>query len=105
MSLPSQLNRFDTFVHYQVKVANTTEHLFAVTMHASLPNKAPNNAELGNSVVDNAVENNSLTVRLPAWIPGSYMIRDFAKNLHQLKSPTPDILIRRVDKQSQRRDL
>ena len=40
-----------------------------------------------------------LTLTLPSWLPGSYMIRDFAKNIVTISS-TDDIKISPVDKQS-----
>lgn len=97
MSLHLQLDRLETFVHYQVKIANITEHMFSISMHVNLPNAQ--NSSLNNS--PDKLDNN-LVVRLPAWIPGSYMLRDFAKNLHALKSPTSGIQIERIDKQSWR---
>jgi predicted metalloprotease with PDZ domain len=41
---------------------------------------------------------------LPAWIPGSYMIRDFARNIVTIaaKSASGDVLINKLDKQSWR---
>ncbi len=59
-------------IHYDVSVLSKTEHLFAVSMKINL---------LANE--EQAL--NSFIVALPAWIPGSYMIRDFARNLHSLR--------------------
>ena len=52
-------------VHYTVEVADLHAHLFGVTLTVTAP------AE-------------SQTLRLPAWIPGSYLVREFAKNLQNL---------------------
>jgi predicted metalloprotease with PDZ domain len=97
MSLHPQLDRLEAFVHYQVKVANITEHMFSIRMHVNMPSVDDTGQDDASEIVKN-----TLVVRLPAWIPGSYMLRDFAKNLHAIKSPTPDILIERIDKQSWR---
>ena len=53
-------------VHYQVEAASLHAHLWRVTMTIAQP------AELQ-------------TLRLPVWIPGSYMVREFSKNLQQLQ--------------------
>lgn len=50
-------------LQYKVSVASITKHLFEVEL------------------VIPETESTSLTLELPAWIPGSYMIRDFAKNI------------------------
>jgi len=52
-------------VHYTVEVADLHAHLFGVTLTVTAP-----------------VE--SQTLRLPVWIPGSYLVREFAKNLQNL---------------------
>jgi len=54
-------------LHYQVEVASLHAHLFRVTLTISAP------AALQ-------------TVSLPVWIPGSYLVREFAKNLQQLQA-------------------
>jgi predicted metalloprotease with PDZ domain len=38
------------------------------------------------------------TLSLPAWIPGSYLIRDFAKHLHELRCDTAEL--KQIDKQT-----
>lgn len=73
----------DAVIEYQVKVANASQHLFKVSMKVSLPNN----------------DTYSVIAALPAWIPGSYMIRDFSRNLHSLKSNDADINIKQIDKQ------
>ena len=49
-------------IHYQITPTNPHAHLFDVTMIIKQPNATQE-------------------LWLPAWLPGSYMIRDFAKNL------------------------
>ena len=54
-------------VHYRVDVLNAHAHLFQVTLTISAP----------------AAEQR---VSLPVWIPGSYLVREFAKNLQNLSA-------------------
>ena len=54
-------------VHCRVECADRKAHLFAVTLTVAEP------AALQR-------------VSLPAWIPGSYLLREFAKNLQQLRA-------------------
>jgi predicted metalloprotease with PDZ domain len=53
-------------VHYRVEVADLHAHLFRVTLTLSSP-----------------AEQQEL--RLPVWIPGSYLVREFSKNLQKLQ--------------------
>ncbi|MBU2976940.1 PDZ domain-containing protein [Alteromonas sp. C1M14] len=72
-------------LHYALSVQSSAEHLFAVTL--TIP---PSN-------------HNTLTLTLPSWIPGSYMIRDFAKNLITLQATASDgktLLATKTDKQT-----
>lgn len=62
-SKPSTANA----VHYRVSVDNLHNHLFQVTL--SIPKPA------AQQVLD-----------LPVWIPGSYLVREFAKHLQQLSA-------------------
>lgn len=66
---------------YQVVAHHPSAHIFRVTMHIS--------AELG------ALHPN-LKLRLPAWVPGSYMVRDFAKNIIAISAG--DVPITKIDK-------
>ena len=71
---------------YRVTPARPAAHIFAVEL--SIPNPG-----------DDAV-----TLSLPAWIPGSYMIRDFARNIVSIAAedaagPVPT---RKLDKQTWR---
>lgn len=50
-------------VHYHLSPYSISQHLFKVTV--SVP----------------AIAQSTVDLSLPAWIPGSYMIRDFAKNI------------------------
>ncbi|MFZ3221006.1 MAG: peptidase M61 [Rhodoferax sp.] len=52
--------------HYRVEVADLHAHRFAVTLTIAEP--APRQA-----------------LRLPVWIPGSYLVREFSKNLQNLQ--------------------
>lgn len=70
-------------IHYQLAIANHQQHLFAVTLQIASPPK-------------------QLQLRMPAWIPGSYKIRDFAKNIVQIQAvdnQQQPIEIQKVDKQ------
>lgn len=54
-------------LHYEVTVADTASHRYAVTLHVANP--APRQ-----------------TVSLPVWIPGSYLVREFARHLDHLQA-------------------
>ena len=54
-------------VHYTVEAASLQAHLFRVTLTIDAP------AALQ-------------TVSLPVWIPGSYLVREFAKHLQHLSA-------------------
>ena len=53
-------------IQYAVNLFNPHAHTFKITLTINKPDK------------------NGQLVSLPAWIPGSYMIRDFAKNIIQI---------------------
>ncbi|MDT7519454.1 peptidase M61 [Rhodoferax sp. TBRC 17660] len=53
-------------VHYRIEVPDVHSHLFTVHMTVASPASTQ-------------------TLRLPAWIPGSYLLREFAKHLQQLE--------------------
>ena len=55
-----------TVCQYRIEVLDKTLHLFGVELNI-------------NQSVNNQV------VKLPRWIPGSYMIRDFSQHIHQLR--------------------
>jgi len=52
-------------VHYTVEVADLHAHLYGITLTVAAPAERQ-------------------TLRLPVWIPGSYLVREFAKNLQSL---------------------
>jgi predicted metalloprotease with PDZ domain len=53
-------------IHYQISQLNPNSHLFEVLLSFK------------------STINQSYTLTLPAWLPGSYMIRDFAKNITEI---------------------
>lgn len=57
-------------IYYQVSIKNAHAHLFGVTCTVECPDPR------------------GQIVELPSWIPGSYMIRDFAKNIVTLSAST-----------------
>ena len=60
-------NKNTSAVHYSIDASHTHSHLFKVSLLISEPQAGQ-------------------VVSLPVWIPGSYLIRDFAKNLQRLKA-------------------
>ena len=54
-------------IHYRVECADRNAHLFAVTLTIERPAARQR-------------------VSLPVWIPGSYLVREFAKNLQKLQA-------------------
>ena len=52
-------------IQYAVEAANIHAHLFKVTLTIAQPTAMQ-------------------TVSLPVWIPGSYLVREFSKNLQRL---------------------
>jgi len=69
-------------IRYTVNLFNPHAHVFKVTLEISTPDK------------------DGQILSLPAWIPGSYMIRDFAKNIIniQAKSNNKTINLEKIDK-------
>ena len=53
-------------IHYQVEIASLHAHLFAITLTVPQPQAEQ-------------------LLQLPVWIPGSYLVREFAKNLQNLR--------------------
>ncbi len=76
----------DPRVHYRIRPSHPEAHLFEVELTVSDPNP------------DGEV------VSLPAWIPGSYMIRDFAKNIVRLRARCAEqpLEVEKMDKQTWR---
>ena len=60
-------NKNTSAVHYSIDASHTHSHLFKVSLLIAEPQAGQ-------------------VVSLPVWIPGSYLIRDFAKNLQRLKA-------------------
>lgn len=56
-----------TPIHYQVAVHDLHAHLFAVTLTIAQPQERQ-------------------VLRLPVWIPGSYLVREFARHLQHLQA-------------------
>ena len=54
-------------VHYTVDASQQHAHLFKITLHIEKPQAGQ-------------------IVSLPVWIPGSYLVREFSKNLQNLKA-------------------
>ena len=54
-------------IHYRVAVKSTQAHLFAITLTIARPAARQR-------------------VRLPVWIPGSYLVREFAQHLQHLRA-------------------
>ncbi len=73
-------------VHYSIIPADPGAHLFEVTLSVPAPSA-------GGQVLS-----------LPAWIPGSYMIRDFAKNIVELSASCAGepLAVTKLDKQTWR---
>src|SRR5690554_1601879 len=69
---------------YTITPADPSGHLFSVTLRLEKPLPQQN-------------------LWLPAWIPGSYMIRDFARHLLNIRATLEDgtdVVLRQVDKQN-----
>ena len=69
-------------VHYLVEAADLHAHLFRVTLTIARP----------------AAQQ---TVSLPVWIPGSYLVREFAKNLQKVQARQGSrtlLAVRQIDK-------
>lgn len=69
-------------VHFRVEVANALAHLFRVTLTIARPAATQR-------------------VSLPVWIPGSYLVREFAKNLQHLaarQGPRSAVAVQQLDK-------
>ncbi len=73
-------------IRYQITSRNPAGHYFDVCLSIEQPDPA------------------GQVLRLPNWIPGSYMIRDFARNLLDLAASAngSEVLIRQIDKSNWR---
>lgn len=83
-STHSSLIPLFVMINYQITPYHPEAHLFLVSIDIETPD----------------VEGQVLS--LPAWIPGSYMIRDFAKNIITIVAETDDgpIAVTQLDKQT-----
>jgi predicted metalloprotease with PDZ domain len=71
-------------IHYAVDPKDLSGHLFQVTLTIPVPDPA------------------GQVCALPAWIPGSYMIREFSKNIVQIRAQCKgaDVALTKLDKHS-----
>ena len=60
-------------IHYSIETLDLNAHLFRVTVTVTDPDEK------------------GQLFRLPAWIPGSYMIREFARNIVQIHAVCKDL--------------
>lgn len=69
---------------YQLSITDITAHLVAVELRFT------------------PQTNDSILLSLPSWIPGSYMVRDFAKHLHSIEAfdDAGVLMVQQLDKQS-----
>ena len=73
-----------TLLAYQLSITDITAHLVAVELRFT-----PQSSD-------------SIQLSLPSWIPGSYMVRDFAKHLHSIEAfdDAGALTLQQLDKQS-----
>lgn len=72
-------------IHYKISPLNTNSHLFEVEL------------------VFPSQSQNTYTLSLPSWLPGSYMIRDFAKNIIEIDAVNnigAALSLSKIDKQT-----
>ncbi len=62
------LNSFGTQVDYELSMENPNSHYFEVQMNVS------------------EVKGKCLSIKMPVWAPGSYLIREFAKSVNLVKA-------------------
>lgn len=74
LNIPKQQNDDMTqAIHYSIDTLDLNAHLFRITVTVGNPDKE------------------GQLFRLPAWIPGSYMIREFARNIVQIHAVCQDL--------------
>ncbi|MBV7541299.1 M61 family metallopeptidase [Acidovorax sp. sic0104] len=85
--MPSSRHPEPADIHYRVEPADLHAHLFQVTLTVAHPQALQELA-------------------LPVWIPGSYLVREFAKNLQELKARQGkhDVPLTQLDKHRWRAD-
>lgn len=71
-------------IHYRIEAFDPYAHLYRITLDIARPDPA------------------GQILRLPAWIPGSYMIRDFARNITRISASSAhgEVALRKLDKSS-----
>ncbi|SCZ59423.1 M61 family metallopeptidase [Thiohalomonas denitrificans] len=71
-------------IHYTIRPAHPEAHLFEITLRIDEP------------------ASEGQTLSMAAWIPGSYMIRDFAKNVVRLSASSDGepVAVEKLDKQT-----
>ena len=74
-------------INYRIDIADAHAHLFRVTL--TVPNPAPQQV-----------------LSLPVWIPGSYLVREFARHLSamQAKQGSREVPLTQIDKASWQAD-
>lgn len=72
-----------SIVHYQLQIADLSAHTLAITLRF-IPQESGHRLEL------------------PSWIPGSYMIRNFARHIMQIRAydASGELPLQQLDKQS-----
>ena len=75
-------------LHYTIQPENPAAHLFRVSLTL--------NGDAATAHDGTA----TLTLRLPDWIPGSYMIRDFARNIVEISATVAGepVVVSKLDK-------
>ncbi|TFW32020.1 M61 family metallopeptidase [Massilia horti] len=88
MKKPSQKKRQQACIQYSIVPKDLAGHLFDVTV--TLANPSPEGQVFA----------------LPAWIPGSYMIREFARNIVRIRAESNgiEVPLTKLDKHSWRAD-
>lgn len=82
--MPANYPKAESSIAYRVALPSPQTHLFEI--ECTIPQPAPEGQ----------------VVSLPAWIPGSYMIRDFARNIVSISASSEGkaVAIRKTDKQT-----
>ena len=83
-SEPQVMSSNATPIHYTIIPKDLAGHLFLVTLQITKPDAA------------------GQKLSLPAWIPGSYMVREFSRNIIRINAlcAGKKIALKKIDKQS-----
>lgn len=65
-------------LHYMVTVADPKGHYFDVQLQMEIPQ----------AQLQGEAQNRRIDLRLPTWIPGSYLVREFARNVLYVQAQT-----------------